>query len=513
MGEPSVISGKRIAKNTVFLYLRMMVVMVINLFTVKLVLKALGTEDYGVFDVVAGVVTMMQALSTIIGSSTSRYVAYYLGERNITKVKEVFSNGLFIFGLFSVAIVLLGETAGIWFINNKLVIPPERLVAANWVFQFALLSFVCTIMQSPFFSVVTAHEDINIYAVITTSDCVLKFLFALSIPLVALDHLIYYASYLFVIPLLCLLAYIIISRKKYIECKNITKPTKECLSMMSFSGWLLFASLAGVCMMQVNSILVNVFFGPLVNGARAIAIQMHNAVNSFSSSFLTAIKSPIIKSYSDKDFYHLDKIFDASNRFILYSLLVICIPLWLEMDTVLGLWLSIHDEETVLFARLLIGYTFIMALNNPISFIMHATGRVKEYHTKVEIPTLLCIPFTYFLFKIGLPAFVTFIAMIIAAFASHIIRMVCLKKYYDRFSYSHYIFHIILPAVLIGIIGFTTSFLIHKYIDAYVLRLILVLISSTMVVLVLAYFVGFSSYEKDTIKNYLKSLKRKREKE
>lgn len=509
MEEHSIISGKRIAKNTVLLYIRMMVVMVLNLFTVRLVLKALGAEDYGIFDVVAGVVTMMQALSTVIGSSTSRYVAFYLGERNISKVNEVFSNGLYIFGFFSLLIIILGETIGLWFINNQLVIPPERLAAANWVFQFAILSFICSIMQSPFFSVVTAHEDINIFAVITTSDCVLKFLFALSIPYIAFDNLIYYASYLFVIPLLCLLAYIIISKKKYDECKTVVKPTKEIFSMMSFSGWMLFASLAGVCMMQVNAIIVNVFFGPIVNAARAIAIQLHNAVNSFSSSFLTAIKSPIIKSFSDKDYLHLDKIFDASNRFIIYSLLIICIPLWLEMDTILKLWLSVTDAETVLFARLMIGYTFVMALNNPISFVMQATGRIKEYHTKVEIPTLLCMPVTYLLFYIGLPAFTTFIVMIFAAFTSHIIRMFCLKKCYNRFSFKHYLLRVILPAIVIGSIGTIISLFVHKIVAASLLRLLLVTATSIALVMPMAFFVGFSSYEKEMITKYVVLIKKR----
>ena len=259
-------------------------------------------------------------------------------------------------------------------------------------------------------------------------------------------------------------------------------------------------------MMQVNSIIVNVFFGPLVNGARAIAIQMHNAVNSFSSSFLTAIKSPIIKSYSNKDYSHLDKIFDASNRFILYSLLIICIPLWLEMDTILRLWLSVNDNETVLYARLMIGYTFIMALNNPISFIIHATGHVKEYHTKVEIPTLLCIPATYLLFKMGCHAFVTFVSTILAALISHIIRMICVKKYYDRFSYRHYILQLLFPAVIIGLAAGGVSFFAHFFVDNYVYRFFTVFILSTTVIVTLAYFVGFSPFEKKMINNYLKLL-------
>lgn len=494
--------GQRIAINTALLYSRMLVVMIINLFTVRVVLRSLGVEDYGIYDVVAGLVSMMQSLSAVLSSSTSRYFAYYLGLNENKKLNEVFSNSIIIYGLFSLVVIILGETIGIWFLNNELVIPEERMMAANWVFQFSLFSFVFGLMSSPFLSAITAHEDINIYAIITMAEWLLKLLFALTIAKVNIDSLIYYSSYLMIVPLLSLSSYIIIARRKYAECRRITRATSMYKQILSFSGWMLFASLAGVCMVQFNTILVNVFFGPLVNAARAIALQINSALGSFSSSFLTAVKPPMIKAYSSNDYYSLNKIFDASNRFILYSLLIVCIPIFVEMDYILNLWLSVTDEQTVLFSRLIVLYAFIMALNNPISFIMHATGHVKEYHTRVEIPTIMCMPITYVLYSIGMPAYSTFVVMIIAALASHVIRMICLKRFYPQFGYRNYIFSIVVPAIIIGSLTLLIALVLHTIVEYGFLRLSIVFVLTTIMVTMMALRFGLSPYEKSLIKSF-----------
>ncbi len=503
-------STKRIAKNTTLLYIRMMVVMIINLYTVRLVLNALGAEDYGINNVVAGVITMLMSVSSVLSTATLRYYSYSIGENKLERLRNIFSTSLNIYALLSFIVIILGETVGLWFVNTQLVIPAERMNAANWIYQFSIFSFITTIIQVPYSTATIAHEDMGIFALISTAECVLKLISVLLIFIIPLDRLIIYGATLFVISTLVLISYIMVGYSKYAECRY-QKPTEKTLykELLSFSGWSLFGSVAGVGMFQVNTILVNIFFGPLVNAARAISLQFNLAVSSFSGSFLMAIRTPMIKSYADESYLYLNKIFNLSNKFIYYCLLMVCLPLIFEMNTVLILWLKTTDPQTVLFSRLILVYALIMSLNNPISIIIQATGHVKEYHVLVEIFTLLCVPATYILFKLGYPAYSTIIVMIIAAVASHVVRLICLKKYYKPFSYSEYIKSFLLPAFAITLVASLFVFLIHRSIINTSLRMFAVGFFSVVCVAAFVLLIGLSKTEKDDLKQLITSRKRK----
>lgn len=293
---------QRIAKNTTLLYIRMMVVMVINLYTVRLVLNALGAEDYGINNVVAGVITMLMSVSSVLSTATQRYYSYSISENKLERLRNIFSTSINIFALLSLIVFILGETVGLWFVNTQLVIPDERMNAANWIYQFSIFSFIFTFIQVPYSAATIAHEDLGIFALISITECVLKLIAALLIFVIPLDGLIIYGATLFIISTLVLISYIMVGYSKYAECRY-QKPTKKTLfkELLSFSGWSLFGSVAGVGMSQVNTILVNIFFGPLANAARAISLQFTMAVSSFSGSFILAIRTPMIKSYADPD--------------------------------------------------------------------------------------------------------------------------------------------------------------------------------------------------------------------
>ncbi len=501
---------KRIAKNTTFLYIRMMVVMIINLYAVRLVLNALGAEDYGINNVVAGVITMLISVSSVLSTATQRYYSYSIGENKLERLRNIFSTSINIYALLSLIVIILGETVGLWFVNTQLVIPDERMNAANWIYQFSIFSFIFTCIQVPYFAAIIAHEDMGIFAVISTAECVLKLISVLLIFVIPLDRLIIYGATLFLISTLVLISFIMVGYSKYAECRY-QKPTEKTLfkELLSFSGWALFGSVAGVGMSQVNTILVNIFFGPLVNAARAISLQFDLAVSSFSSSFIMAIRTPMIKAYAEESYLYLNKIFNLSNKLIYYCLLMVCLPLIFEMNTVLILWLITTDPQTVLFSRLILVYALIMSLNNPISIIIQATGHVKEYHVPVETFTLLCVPATYILFKLGYPAYSTYIVMIIASVASHVVRLICIKKYYKAFSYSEYIKLFLLPAFAITLVASFFVFLIHRSIMNTLLRISAVVFLSVVCVAAFALLIGFSRSEKDVLKQLITSLKRK----
>lgn len=490
-------SGKRIAKNTTFLYMRMLVVMLINIFSVRYVLKGLGVVDYGVFNVVAGVVTMFSSLSSIISSSTLRFHSYVIGEGKEEKVSDVFTASFNIYAVLALAILVVGELIGVWFINTQADIPIERMYAANWVYQFTMITFVIGLLTSPFYSLIFAYERMSIFSIISVSECIFKFLLAFSLVYISSDHLICYGIGLLFIQCCHFFAYYISSRygggnyhyKKHVE-KSLYK------EMLSFSGWTLFSSSAGIGISQLVTMITNVFFGPVVNASRAIAFQVNSALSSFTNNIIMAIKPPMIKSYAEENYSKVNSFFNFSNKAVYYSTLIIILPLSFEMDTVLRIWLDVGDAQTSLFCRLILIYVLILALNNPISIIVQATGNIKAYSTYVEIPTLLVFPFTWLLFAIGMPAESAFYAMIGAIVISHIIRLVCLKKLFQAFSYREYLKGFILPAAFITIITFVVDFFVHSINATALLRLAMVFSSSVILILFLSYFIGLNDQER-----------------
>ena len=499
-----------IAKNSLLLYLRMIVVMVINLYTVRLVLQALGIVDYGIYDVVAGVITMLMSISSVLSTATQRYYSYSIGLNKIEKLKEIFSSSINIYIFLSIFVFLFGETVGLWFINTKLLIPHERLCAANWIYQFSIFSFIFTFMQVPYSAAIIAHEDMSIFALISTVECILKLISALLIFVIPIDSLIVYGANLFFISAFVLFAYVFIGHRKYAECRYQKITEKSLLTeLISFSGWSLFGSIASVGMTQVITILVNIFFGPLVNTARAISFQFNMALSSLTASFLMAVRPQMIKSYAEGSYFYLNKIFNLSNKVIYYSLLMVCLPLFFEMDIVLLFWLKNTNEQTILFSRLILIYALVMALNNPISIIIQATGHVKEYHVSVEIFTLLCVPVTYLCFKFGFQAYSSYLVMIGSAILAHFVRLICLKRFYSTFSYTQYFKSFVLPAFAITVIVSNLILLIHKINMTTIFRFPAIIFVSVLSISALVFFIGINKSEKADLKKLVNTYLKK----
>jgi O-antigen/teichoic acid export membrane protein len=504
------LKSSRIAKNSILLYVRMIIVMAINLFTVRIVLKALGSVDYGINDVVSGIVTMLISLSSVLSTATQRYYSTIIGENSLERLRNIFSASVNIYVILSFIVIIFGETIGLWFVNNYLVIPFERISAANWIYQFSIFSFIFTFLQVPYSAAVIAREDMGIFTIISTAECLLKFGAALLIFVVPKDRLIVYGAGLFSISFLVMMSYVLFGYFKYDECRYKKQKDKTLLrELITFSGWSLFGSMAGVGMSQVTTILINLFFGPLFNAARAISFQFNFALSSLTASFLMALRPQMIKSYAEGSYLYLNKIFNLSNKVIYYLLLIVSLPLFFEMNSVLFFWLNETDYQTVLFSRFILIYTLIMSLNNPISIIIQAIGRVKEYHVSVEIFTLLCVPVTYILFKHGFPAYSTYIVMIIAAVASHGIRLICLKKYYIYFKYSEYFKSFLLPALFITLFSSFLIFLLSRSSVNVFFRIPAVFGLSLVSVLSLVLIFGLSKTEKLDIKKLLIHFRRK----
>jgi O-antigen/teichoic acid export membrane protein len=502
-------SGSRVAKNTVFLYMRMLVVMLINIFSVRYVLKGLGVVDYGVFNVVAGLVTMFASLSSIISSATLRFHSFAIGEGREDKVSDVFTASFNIYALLALVIFTAGEIVGIWFINIKADIPIDRMNAANWVFQFTMLTFVINLLTAPFSSLIFAYERMQVFSIISVVECVAKFLLAYSLLFLYGDHLVLYGIGLLVIQILQWLAYYLTSRYgggEYHYKKTIEKGLYK--QMLTFSGWTLFSSSASIGISQLVTMVTNVYFGPIVNAARAIAFQVNGAMNSFTGNIIMAVKPPMIKSYAEGNYSSVNNYFKFCNKAVYYSLLLVLLPIFLEMETVLYYWLDVVDEQTTLFCRLILVYALILALNNPISIIIQATGNIRAYSTYVEIPTLLCFPATWILYVIGYPAETAFYVMIIAIALSHIIRLICLKRVFSSFSYRDYAFGFLLPSSIVTIIVCAFLYLLHNQLPAGLSRLFVVLMGDGIALVISCWLIGFTRYEKNVLLNFFKRRSR-----
>ena len=486
----------------------MIFVMLVNLIIVRYVLRALGDVDYGIFNVVAGVITMFSCVSSVLATATQRFYSIAMGENDDRKLSSIFSCSFNIYLTLSIIVLVLAETIGLWFVNTYLVIPADRIFAANCVYQLTVFGFVWSILLIPYYTSIIAHEDMNYYAIISIAECVLKLVFAILLAFVDFDKLIIYSVTLFIVQTLVLLSYVCIGRSKYVECRynySLSKNHKLYKDLLSFSGWTLFGSVANIGMMQVVTILINIFFGPIVSAARAISLQIYIALNSFVNSFVLAIRPPMVKSYAENDYDYLNILFNVSNKFILYCFLAIAIPIFIEMPTILNLWLGNVSDETIIFSRLMVIYMVVLSMQNPITIIMQATGKVKQYFVPVETCTLLCVPATYVLYKIGMPSASAYYVMISIVVISHIIRLHCINKHYKYFELTKYFTSVIVPGIVITLVCVLIAYFIHQTMQHDMIRIITITFINVIMLATSVLAIGLNKQERKSLLSLLKS--------
>ena len=493
-----------ITSNTFVLFLRMLFMTVVSLYTVRCVLNGLGVVDYGVLNAVAGIVTASTCVSSVLALSTQRFYSFAMGKGQHERLREIFSVSLNLVVILSIILLIIFITLGSWFVNTQLNIPPSRQSAAQWLLILSLISFIFSILQIPYMGAVFAHEDMEIYALISILDCICKLIVAVNIKNTPINSLIFYGIGFAVIALFDLIAYIIIAKHKYKECNYIKVTSKEILKeLISFSGWTFYGSVAGVSMTQGSTILLNIFFGPIINAAFNIGNQVFNALSTLSNSIIFAFRPAMIKAYSGDNHNYLEKLFSINNRILLNLLICITIPLLLETKSILSLWLGDITEDMVIFTQLYIIYEIIFTIHNPITIIIQATGKVRLYSIIVESLTILCLPISWVLFKMGFSATYLFYTMIGICFIAHIARLIVLKSIYQEFNLSNYALKDFLPAVLTFSVTYACISSFHLHIHNVILRLPIVCITSIMLTMLLAYFINSSHEERQFINKYI----------
>ncbi len=356
---------RRIARNTLMLYFRQILIMLVSMYTVRVVLSVLGAEDYGV---VGGIVTFFSFLSTTMASATQRFFSFALGKNDAERLRQSFCVNLAIYALIAVLAAVLLETVGVWFVRNKLVVPDYRFAAASRLFQFSVLSFLASIVTSPFMAIVIAHEDMQLYALISIAEAVLKLGMVYLLQIIAADKLVLYGILLFAVQILVALSYLCICTKKYAECqfKKLYWSKSLFKETVDYTTWSLFGAFTSVGRNQAVTVLLNQFFNPVVIAARTIAVTVSGQVNVFSANFNTSLYPSIVKEYAAGRSEAMFSLIFNGSKMTFFLMWVFALPLWLHMDYVLTLWLKNPPENAILFTRLALLESLINASALPL---------------------------------------------------------------------------------------------------------------------------------------------------
>ena len=395
--------NKRIAKNTLLLYFRMLIVMAVSLYTSRLVLQALGVVDYGIYNVVGGLVALCSVFSASISSAISRFLTIELGREHNERLRQVFSASTTILFVLCFIIVIIAEPIGLWFVSHKMVIPAERLSAAYWIFHLSLLTFCVNLIAAPYNASIIAHEKMGAFAYISIIDILVKLLVVVILFIIPFDKLIIYGILMALVAVLMRYVYGYYCVRHFQECKYYHFFDKALYKdIFSFAGWNFIGSTAAVVRDQGGNILMNMFGGPAVNAARGISIQVNHAVAQFANNFMTALNPQIIKSYATEDFKYLYTLIFRGSRFSFYLLLILSLPLLICTGYVLNLWLVEVPKYAVEFVRLSLLVSMIDALTNSLTTSILATGKVKYYQITVGGVLLLNIPLSYLFLVMGI---------------------------------------------------------------------------------------------------------------
>lgn len=447
----------------------MLITMLVSLFTVRVVLRTLGVVDYGIYNVIGGVVTSISFVSSVLANASQRFFSVELGKGDEKSLKKIFNQLVFVYAIVAFIVFILAETIGFWFLNAKMDIPVERMAAANWVYQFAIFSVLVSLMTSPFQSIIIAHERMNIYAYLSILDVILKLLIVYILVLFSFDKLQFYSVLMFISSLIVGLVYLIYSKHRFKETRFMWVWDKAGFrSVFGYSLWIMVGSFSNVINTQGINILLNLFFGPVANAAYAVGNQVRQAVVSFASNFYTATRPPIIKSYVQQDYSQTIKLFYFSSKIIFVFLYILIVPLFIGIEPILELWLGEVSVYMPNFVRLMLIYALVLSMSEPITTIVQAAGEVKKYHGIVDIFTLTTLPIAYLIFKLGGSVYWGFGVPIIVFLIAHIIRLLILKSFYT-FSLSLYASKVVIPVVVSILITSFGLFLINSFLSNHII--------------------------------------------
>ena len=500
-------NNKRIAKNTLLLYFRMFFMMAIGLYTSRVILDKLGEVDFGIYNVVGGFVTMFTIISGAMTTATQRFLSFEIGKGEDGDVKSIFSTMIYIHIFLALVILLVGETVGVWFLNNHMNFPPERYEAANWVFQLSLLVFMLNVVNVPYNGALIAYEKMSAFAYFSIVDAIFKLAICYIIVVTPFDRLIMYAILMAMIQIILLAMYFLYCRRKFSECRFTGKYNREYGKKVgSFVGWNLIGSLAGVAKEQGVNVVLNMFFGPAVNAARGIAYNVLGKLNGFVTNFQMAMNPQIIKNYASGERESMYKLVFRGAKMSYLLLLTLSLPVVIEAQFILSIWLKEVPNYTVIFLQIVIFIALLNTLSNPLIITMHASGKVRDYQIVVGGMSLLTLPSVYIGFKyFGLAPCYAMVICFIVEVVCHLLRLYMLHKTIN-FPMGRFLFEVTLRVLLITILSFIFPLLVYNICDTVVIRFPVVCFLSIISTLGCGYYLGFNAHEQAVIRGKVSGL-------
>ncbi len=498
-------NNKRLARNTLFLYLRMFFVLVVSLYTSRVVLNVLGVSDYGLYNVVAGFVSLFGFLNATLSSSMQRFYNYEGGCRGNQGYKDVYCTGFWIHVLLAIIILFVLETVGLWYINNVMVIPSDRLLSANILFQFSIVSMAIVILQVPYLSAILAKEKMDYYAIVSIVDVVLKLLIVIILPYVPKDKLIVYGTLSLIIAIADFLMYFIYAKVHFSYLKLGVTLNKDIFkSLLSFSGWNMLGTFAYLLKGQGINVVLNAFFSTIINAARGVAFQVNGAISGFNSNIATAFRPQLVDAFAKKDTDRTRKLMFSQSKLCYCLILVLIVPVILEMDNLLDLWLGdAVPENTNIYSSLVLVDLLICTLNTPVTQVAFATGNIKKYQIYNSIVNLLLIPACVILLKFGCNATSVFVVTIIFSIINQVVCLIKLHKIFE-FSYTDYFNDIILPCIFMTLLLPILPIAIRLTMNSSILRFLMIVFADVILAFVVLYYCILNKSEKNLLIKFVR---------
>ncbi len=504
------LSNKRIAKNTILLYVRLIFVLFVSLYTTRVVLNVLGQEDYGINNVVAGFVTMFAFLNTAMSNGIQRFFNYERAVGGINAARSVYNHALVIQFFIAFFIVLLAETIGLWYMECCMVIPLERFYAAEWIYQLSVLSLVVVVFTAPYTAVVMSHERMGYFALVSILDAILKLVFVILLQFITIDKLIFYGFLQVIISLISFIFYYVYSRMKFEEIRfHFVIDKKTLVKMLGFSGWNLMGTFAYTIKGQGLNLLLNVFFGPIVNAARGISFQILSALQGFTANIFVSFRPQLVESYASGDFVRTRNLMYTMSKMSFYFLYMFAVPVILEIKYVLALWLGNEiPGYTVPFTILILFNTLVSNFNTPVSMVVHAIGRMRNYQLVTSVMIVLILPVSWVFLKLGANPLAVYWVSLSIVVLNQLVCLSVLKKLFE-FSLREYTSCVMIPSLLVFLTVPIFPFLFYTFMESSFLRLALISLASLLSTVIFVCTVGLSKNERRVIIVYLHNVWRR----
>ncbi len=499
-------SSKTIAKNTILLYFRMILVMLVSLYTSRVVLDVLGASDYGLYNVVGGIVAMLAVLNGSISAGTSRFITYELGRGDREQLRNVFNVSLVSHIIIAFVVFLMAETIGLWFLNTQIVFTEDRTIAVNVVYQLSILTAMLNFTQIPYTATIIAHEKMSIYAYISILEVILKLLMVfLLVRIHDYNALIAYAIMLFCIQVVIIFIYRFYCLKKYEESHwRLVRQIQQYRTILSFAGWDIIGSLCVISQGQGINILLNVYFGPVVNAAHAIAYQVQGAVQQLANNFMMAVQPEIVKTYARSEYKSMTRLINNASLYSYYLLLIFVLPLFFRMDYVLGLWLKEVPSYAVIFTQIILVNIMIRAIANPVIKGVHATGDIKLFNIVAGGVGLFPLPVCWIGLHWGLPPAFAFWIVLVWGIIANIIEISFLRKQLPAFSVKEHLTAVYLRSSLVTLISILPCLLVENFYNDTFLGFCFYYLNIFVTSCIIVFLIGITNTLKLTIANKAK---------